>query len=307
MKNLGYIKLFRAIEDWEWIDDYIMFYFWGRILLMANWEDKQWHGETIERGSFVTTLAGLSKHLKLSIKQVRTCISRLQKGKQIVVDGAQKRTKITICKYDDYQGIGANEGQEKGTIEGTQRAQTKEGSEYSDSNESSYSSQEDKNILNNSQDAPAYTYTPPREQSPHPPAPFPYPTPFRLSSTERDWAMNTPEKIVQLKRAHLEENLKTFELEIGMDEAERRKFLDYYCQRGDRNPSEILAERSGYFDLRYRATKWMEDKKPKQEQPKSRVEQYADTSKKFHALMDELYGTSDNGTENGAPDYPDEQ
>jgi len=144
MKN-GYIKLFRAIEEWEWIDDHTMLFFWVRILLMANWEDRNWHGETIERGSFVTTLSSLSKELGLSVKQVRTCLARLQKGKEITIEGTSVRTKVTICKYDYYQGCEANEGQTNGTPEGKRRANNnKEEYNTSDTNVSSYSIQEDK-------------------------------------------------------------------------------------------------------------------------------------------------------------------
>ena len=137
----GYVKIFRSIEDWEWIDDPVMFYFWGRILLMANWEDRRWRGEVVERGSFITSLSGLSDKLGLSIKQIRTCLRRLEMGKEIVTQGASKGTKVTICKYEYYQGYESSEGQAKGTIEGKQRATTKEEYNYntSDTNVSSYS------------------------------------------------------------------------------------------------------------------------------------------------------------------------
>ena len=107
----GYIKIHRAIEDWEWADDCIMFYFWVRILIKANREDKQWRGIMVKRGSLVTTVSSLSRELKLSVKHVRTCIDRLIKGKEITVNTANNNTHITICKYDDYQGHVTNEQQ----------------------------------------------------------------------------------------------------------------------------------------------------------------------------------------------------
>ena len=136
----GYIKLYRSLEDWEWIDDPVMFYFWGRILLMANWEDKRWHGELIERGSFVTSLSNLSGTLNLSVQQVRTCLARLKSNKQISIDSTNKRTKVTICKYEDYQGCSTNEQQTNNTPANNPTTTTKE--VYN----TSYSIQEEKNI-----------------------------------------------------------------------------------------------------------------------------------------------------------------
>lgn len=146
MAKTGYIKLFRSIEEWEWIDDPTMFFFWGRILLMANWEDKRWHGELIERGSFITTLYGLAEYLHLSVQQVRTCLARLKDNKQIEVNSTNKRTKITICKYDSYQGCATNEQQTNNTPRNKPTTQTKKEYNTTDTNVSLYSIQEDKNI-----------------------------------------------------------------------------------------------------------------------------------------------------------------
>lgn len=140
----GYIKFYRSLEDWEWIDDPVMFYFWGRILLMANWESKRWHGEEVERGSFITSLSNLSERLHLSVQQIRTCLARLQDNKQIVVSATNKRTKITICKYDDYQGCATNEQQTNNKQDNNPTTTTKEVYNTSDTNVSSYYIQEDK-------------------------------------------------------------------------------------------------------------------------------------------------------------------
>ena len=108
---------------------------------------------------------------------------------------------------------------------------------------------------------------------------FPFPAPFILSSLERDWCrfqQNKTAAIVFIKRRHLEENLKTIEQSIGMDETERKRFLDYWCSaRGE----EIRAEGDPYFDLRQRAESWMERRKPNTTQTKSRLEQYAESAR----------------------------
>ena len=140
----GHIRIHRMIEDWEWADDCVMFYFWVRILIMANWEDKMWHGESVERGSFVTSISSLSGKLRLSVQQVRTCIERLKSSNQIVVSSTNKRTKITICKYDDYQVCATSEQQTNNKRYNKPITTTKEEYNTSDTKVSSYSIQEDK-------------------------------------------------------------------------------------------------------------------------------------------------------------------
>lgn len=126
-----WIKIHRSIEEWEWIDDPTMVYFWVRILLMANLEERKWHEVTIGRGSFVTSISMLSAELGLTPKQVRTCLDRLMKGKRIGKQRAgvraNEKTIVTIYEFDSYAGVSDNIGQTKGTRNGkrngTQTAQ----------------------------------------------------------------------------------------------------------------------------------------------------------------------------------------
>lgn len=110
----GYIKIHRALESWRWGDDPVMVYFWVRILMMANWEDSNWRDKVIKRGSFTTTVLSLSSTLRLSVKQIRTCLGRLRAGGEVTTDTSNNYTLITICNYDSYQCAEANEGQMKG-------------------------------------------------------------------------------------------------------------------------------------------------------------------------------------------------
>lgn len=137
----GHIVIPRSIEDWEWIDDKTMFYFWIRIILMANWEEKRWHGETVEKGSFITSLGILSKTLGLSVRQVRTCLDRLINDKQIVIETTNKRTKVTICNYEGYQGYATNRRQTNDK-HGVKKSTTTKEYDTTDTNVSSYPIQE---------------------------------------------------------------------------------------------------------------------------------------------------------------------
>ncbi len=58
---------------------------------------------TIERGSFITSFAKLAKSLDVSDKFIRNMLRRLETVGQITTIRTHRFTKITICKYDDYQ------------------------------------------------------------------------------------------------------------------------------------------------------------------------------------------------------------
>lgn len=100
---MGYIKLFRTIQDWEWYDDPNTLALWVHLLVGANWKESEWHGEAIPRGSFITSVSKLASETGLSERQIRTCLGRLEKTGEIVREGTNKWTKITVCKYDSYQ------------------------------------------------------------------------------------------------------------------------------------------------------------------------------------------------------------
>lgn len=109
----GWIKIYRSLLYWEWADVPEMVALWVRLIIRATHEDSQWHGLSVSRGQLVTTTAKLASESGLTLKQVRTCLARLKESGQIVIETANKYTKITICKYDDYQETEQAEGQTK--------------------------------------------------------------------------------------------------------------------------------------------------------------------------------------------------
>lgn len=133
-RTMGYIKLHRSIREWGWYDDPNTLSLWIHLLVEANWKDGEWHGEALRRGQMITSVAKLAASTNLSNKQIRTCLERLENGGEIVKEGANKWTKITICKYDAYQCDDDAEGQtngkqtaSKGQTNGKQRATIEEG------------------------------------------------------------------------------------------------------------------------------------------------------------------------------------
>ena len=118
----GWIKIHRKLLDWEWYDDGNVVRVFLHLLLTANFEPKNWHGITIERGQVATSVLNLANQVHLSPKQVRTALEKLKNTNEIDTQTANKYTLITICKYDNYQTLESSEGQ----TNGNQRATTKE-------------------------------------------------------------------------------------------------------------------------------------------------------------------------------------
>ncbi len=129
----GWIKIHRKLLDWEWYDDGNVVRVFLHLLLTANFEPKNWHGITIERGQVATSVLNLANQVHLSPKQVRTALEKLKNTNEIDTQTANKYTLITICKYDNYQTLESSEGQtngnqraNEGQTNGNQRATTKE-------------------------------------------------------------------------------------------------------------------------------------------------------------------------------------
>lgn len=99
----GWVKLHRQILEWEWFDDPNTFRLFIYCLLKANHTDKKYMGVTIKRGTFVTSLEELSKDTKLSVRSVRTCLTRLESTNEVTSQRSFKGTVIQVVKYDDYQ------------------------------------------------------------------------------------------------------------------------------------------------------------------------------------------------------------
>ena len=128
----GWIKLHRKFLEWEWFDDTEAVKLFLYLLLSANHKDGKWRGEDIKRGQLITGLNSLSDKLNLSIKVIRNRLDKLEKTGEIGRQTGTRYTVVTICKYNDYQHSGAEEGIQTGTqganegqTKGTQRATNK--------------------------------------------------------------------------------------------------------------------------------------------------------------------------------------
>lgn len=105
----GWIKIHRKIiEHWVYKND-AYFKAWICIIATVNHEDKKVfiHDEVIEckRGQSVLSLSSWVSLFGRgwSMQRVRTFFNLLQKDNMIIIEGLRKTTRLTVCKYDNYQ------------------------------------------------------------------------------------------------------------------------------------------------------------------------------------------------------------
>jgi hypothetical protein len=103
MNELGFIKLSRKLLKWQWIEDPKMVSLWIHLLLMANHKETKWNGITVKRGQSITGLHSLSKSTGISIRSLRTCLTKLKSTGELTIKSTNKYSIITICNYDNYQ------------------------------------------------------------------------------------------------------------------------------------------------------------------------------------------------------------
>ena len=101
--NQGFITLQRQILEWEWYADGNTFRLFIHLLLKANHTDKSYRGTLIKRGTFLTGLDVLSKETGLTVRQIRTCLTRLKSTNELTIKTSSKGSIIQIVKYNEYQ------------------------------------------------------------------------------------------------------------------------------------------------------------------------------------------------------------
>lgn len=101
----GWICLHRKLKKWRWYHDVNTRITFIHCLLSANFEDGTFEGETIKRGSFVTSLSNLSKEIGVTQHQLRTALKHLKMTSEVTIKTTNKYTVITVNNYNLYQDI----------------------------------------------------------------------------------------------------------------------------------------------------------------------------------------------------------
>lgn len=103
MAEIGYIKFYRQIKEWEWWDDIKTFRLFTYLLLSVNHTPGNFQGLQVEVGQIVTSLESLSRGTGLSVQEVRTCLKRLKSTNEITSQTSSKYTVITVNNFTQYQ------------------------------------------------------------------------------------------------------------------------------------------------------------------------------------------------------------
>ena len=101
--NRTWISLYRKFIDWEWYQNGNVTRVFLHCLLKANWQDKNWQGQEIKRGQFVSSYRKIAAELNLSIQQVRTAILKLKSTQELTLTTTSVYSIITVNNYNSYQ------------------------------------------------------------------------------------------------------------------------------------------------------------------------------------------------------------
>jgi len=103
ISKIGWVKVHRKILDWCWYDDPKTFKLFIHLLLKVNFRQKDWRGITVKVGEFISSYKHLSEQTGLSIQEVKTALSKLEKTGEVKRHSTNKYTVFTVINYLKYQ------------------------------------------------------------------------------------------------------------------------------------------------------------------------------------------------------------
>lgn len=104
MSRKGYIKIHRAITDWEWYDNANTMRVFMHLLFTANFTETEFKGDKILPGQCVVSLDKLAKTLHLTKQEVRTTLFHLISTREITQVKKPYGSIISIENWSKYQG-----------------------------------------------------------------------------------------------------------------------------------------------------------------------------------------------------------
>ena len=101
--NEGWIKIYFKMLEWEWMDDPYVVTLWLRILLNANLKERKWHGRTIRRGQWLTSVHHLAEQTGWSRNTIKRILRILEQSRQITTETDVHGMLITVVNFSKYQ------------------------------------------------------------------------------------------------------------------------------------------------------------------------------------------------------------
>lgn len=101
----GFIKLSRALLEWDWRDEPKTAYLYIVMLMLANHEDSLWRGEKLRRGQLLTGRRQLAIACGLTEDEVRTALAHLKKTGHVIVTPRSKYSIVTMTRYDEHCSV----------------------------------------------------------------------------------------------------------------------------------------------------------------------------------------------------------
>ena len=99
----GWIKLHRQMTEWEWYSDINTFRLFIHLLLVVNHKDNKFRGKVIKRGQTNRSLETLSKETGLTVRQIRTSLTKLKPTRELTQQREGNLFVISVTNYDQYQ------------------------------------------------------------------------------------------------------------------------------------------------------------------------------------------------------------
>ena len=99
----GWIKTHRSKLKWEWFTDPKTSHLFEYLLLSASYNEYKWHGTLFNPGQLPFGLNKTSIETGLSIRSIRTSLTRLKSTNEVTNESTKLSRLITITCYDSYQ------------------------------------------------------------------------------------------------------------------------------------------------------------------------------------------------------------
>lgn len=100
----GFIKIPRDFIEWEWWNRQPHHALFEWLLIKARVVDQKVQGIIVRRGSVLTTWRDLQQVIGCSTGALSRALRDLSDSGEIIVRTEQRKTLVTICHYEDYNG-----------------------------------------------------------------------------------------------------------------------------------------------------------------------------------------------------------